>query len=331
MSESLFKYGKDIEWSLPFLFQNEPIYGVYYNVCKEYGIELPNANLFGSPKCAWDGGRCATIIEPLDSKTILRAFRYVKELNATPSLTFSKTVITKEDLEDEYSNLILDIALEIGAKFIVCSDVLKNYIKEKKSDAHIIASVIKPALRFQGKDKIEEPTVEAETNFYNELLKEYDTVVVRPEYCDALAENPSLIDDISRIEVLINQVCIKDCPKMPDHYRYLESYNLLNPASEPFECYHLKFAVPQRPKLSAALKDETVRKLCQSGVRHLKLQGRGQGTCTSQDLMHLLANKIFNSNGENYEIIRGFENTRLNSEVFKMQKYLDNVNNMGVR
>lgn len=42
-----------------------------------------------------------------------------------------------------------------------------------------------------------------ETNHYNELLKKYDLVDVRPEYSmGPLVENPSLINNLSKIEAL---------------------------------------------------------------------------------------------------------------------------------
>jgi len=323
MLDNFFKYGENIEWSLPFLFQNEPLYGVMYNTCKEYEINLPKANIFGSPKCAWDGGRCSTVFQQLDSKTILRIFGYVTELNAIPALTFSRTNVTKDDLDDEYSNLILDIALEIGAKFIVCSDILKDYIREKKADAHIISSVIKPVLRFHGKDKVEEPTFEVETNFYNKLLKEYDMVVVRPEYCEALAEAPEAIDDISRIEVLINQVCIKDCPKMPDHYRYYENYDLSKMTNEVFECSKMKYSLSEQMKNTTALRESTINKLCSSGVKHLKLEGRGIEVDIIQ-LMYLTYVKMFDFYGVNSEIIKKINQLKLNEEINRYQNFLAN-------
>ena len=214
MSKDFFKYGQNIEWSLPLLFQYEAIWSTIYKILKIYNIEPPKINMFGSPSNLWAGGRMPTIYGKFKESTLINLFKYLKELNAVPTFTFTSTQLTEEDLKDDYANFLLDIALEHDARFIVYSDILKDHIKSKKEDACIVASVIKSNFRFQGPDRIEEPTVENETNYYNKLLKEYDVVVVRPEYSmTTLVEHPEYIDDISRIEVLINQLCIKTVQK----------------------------------------------------------------------------------------------------------------------
>ena len=93
-----------------------------------------------------------------------------------------------------------------------------------------------------------------------------------------LKNNPDLIDDLSRIEVLINQQCICDCPISPDHYKFLEasrkSAYLTKDEGGVVQC--LKYTIRRPDHLVKTLPhtSETINKLVQSGVKHLKLRGR---------------------------------------------------------
>ena len=302
MSKDIFKY-ENVEWSLPLLFQYEAIWSSIYKILKIYNIDHPKINMFGSPSNLWAGGRMPTIYGKFKESTLINLFKYLKELNAVPTFTFTSTQLTEEDLKDDYANFLLDIALEYDARFIVYSDILRDHIKSKKENACIVASVIKSNFRFQGPNRIEEPTVENETNYYNKLLKEYDIVVVRPEYSmTTLVEHPEYIDDISRIEVLINQLCIKNCPKMQEHYRFSEEFSRQTTRPDTsFECIKTNMRLKDGLRLNLAHSTETVKKLVQNGVNKLKLQGRGLGW-TATEIEYLLYGQMFNVDGEYYHI-----------------------------
>ena len=190
--------------------------------------------------------------------------------------------------------------MEHNARFIVSSDILKDYIKKKKPDAVVVGSILKSIYRFQGPNKIEEPTVEAETAWYNKLLKEYDIVVVRPEYSKSvLTKHPELIDDISRVEVLINQLCISNCPNAPLHGSVLANLHK-DPTKKDNRmfCYKHKYQLKQQYYMNSAHTSEDVKKLVDSGVRQLKLQGRGEPIPYFEQAM-LLGSQIFNYDGSN--------------------------------
>ena len=305
-NDDIFKYGRNIEWSLPVMFSAESVWTTMYKQIKYYNNSPPKVNAYGCPACNWTGGRLPSQ-ESINFKTLDKIFNYMHDCNASPTLTFTYTGFTKDDLKDWYSNAILDFALEHKSKFIVYSDLLRDYIKNKSSDAHIIASVIKSSVRFQGVNRIEDPTPENETNYYNKLLKEYDMVVVRPEYSRfVLIEHPEYIDDISRIEVLINQTCVPNCPLACDHYKTFEKYRFGNqPEGSIFECIRTKLSKDDSDKASLLHSYSEISKLVKSGVKHLKLQGRGDRT-SLEHLLFLFYTQMFNSDGNAYRVIFDF-------------------------
>ncbi len=204
-NSTIYKYGNNITWSLPCLFQYEIIFGAIQSILENIGFDYLNANIFGSPATAWSGGRAPIVKDKIDKTTLKKLFKYIKNTyHGIPTFTFSKINITDDELHNDYENYLLDFGIEFGARFIVSSDKLKNYIKEKSPNTTVVASILKSIYRFQGKEKQEEPSIETETEYYNKLLKEYDFVVVRPEYSKfILTLHPELINDISRIEVYV--------------------------------------------------------------------------------------------------------------------------------
>ena len=109
---NIYKYGKEIVWSLPLLFQYEPVWGAIRNVFDFFKVELPRVNGFGCPACVWAGGRSPAVYEEMNGKTLRRIFEYLKRIGVTPSFTFTCTTIPKEDFKNPYANYILDLAAE---------------------------------------------------------------------------------------------------------------------------------------------------------------------------------------------------------------------------
>jgi len=330
INNSVYKYGQDVIWSLPCLFQNEVVFGSFQASLETYKFPLLNANVYGAPRTAWTAGRVSAVRDELDIKQLKKLFNYVQNANnGIPTFTFSRLGITNELLRDKYANYILDFAMEHGARFIVSSDRLKDYIKNKNSNIVVVSSVIKPISYFHGRDNIEQLMIEEETNYYNKLLKEYDIVVVRPEYArDILVKNPSLIDDISRIEVLINQVCINNCPMASKHIVLIQESND-KPIDEPlysndFYCPKYQYSRSQNYQLNCTLSYNIIKKLIDAGVKHLKLQGRGE-PIPYQNSLFLLASQIFNFDGPNFVFLEYLIN-KLPDELKKFQALVDTDN-----
>lgn len=317
MSDSILKY-EGARWTFPLLFECEAVWATIYKVFDEYGIRLPKTFLYGAPATVWTGGRGSAAREKFDRQTLLRILNYVYQQNAVPTFTFSCTQITNDDLKDEYANFVLDTALEVDSNFIVFSDLLKDYIKSKKPEALLISSVIKPYFEFQGPERKQEPTFENETAYYNKLLKEYDIVVVRPEYSMSkeFLENPQVIDDLSRIEILLNQTCVTDCKRACAHYRLIEnSHRGDDKGMGNFECLRAHLPFPISIQDSLIHSEEQVKTLLKAGVQHLKIKGRGEYRYSYDALMLLLAGQMFNQDGPGYFILRDCAAGRVNREL----------------
>ena len=300
---NIHKYGSKISWELPSLFQYEIVFGSIQSALEKFGAPQLKADIFGSPSTAWSGGRTPVIYEKLEKKQLEKVVKYVKDLHGgSPVVTFSKINISNDELKNSYENFLLDFFIENDFKFIVSSDRLKDYIKNKNPKSIVVSSVLKPIYEFQNPVKKHKNVQEEETKFYNNLLKEYDSVVVRPEYSKTvLLQHPDLIDDISKIEVLINHICISNCPVAPLHYHFEHSKHskeILQKKDFNFKCYKLNFPFIEHYKYVASHTKEEIDKLVDLGVRHLKIQGRGENIPYVTNMFNI-ANQIFNFDGYN--------------------------------
>ena len=147
--------------------------------------------------------------------------------------------------------------------------------------------------------------------------------MVRPEFSiGALLENPDLIDDISRIEVLINQPCIPNCPLMPDHYRYLQKLRSGENINEEFKCIKQDLPISHEIfKNTLAHSEDIVKKLVDMGVRHLKIQGRGADNYAQSHTL-MIFGQMFKQSGSNYLLIEDILHGALDREIERLNNFL---------
>lgn len=202
---SVLKY-ENIQWSVPTLFFDDSFAIAYADVLESLNVPNPIKYVYGMVSSQWSGGRNATI-KLQDKDIIVKVIKELTKRGLTPAFTFSNKIINQEVLENEYCNWLLDVGVENNCQFIIVSDKLFYHIKSRYPEAKCVSSVIQPmALPELAKD------VQKEIDFYNERLDRYDRVVVRPDFSVDLLEHKDKISDISRIEVLVNQTCRKNCP-----------------------------------------------------------------------------------------------------------------------
>lgn len=313
--DNILKYGKDITWSLPLFYGFEPSYGAIFKFFKNVlNIELPHVNIYGSPFCLWTGGRV-----PCDRDTsilkVMKRIDYIKSLNATPVFTFTNTLLTEKHLYDTFCNRLLDIGVRYNAKFIVSSDLLRDYIKNKYPNAFVVASIIKIAYEFEDKYNPENETI-----YYNNLMKDYDTIVVNHYYAkDYLLDYADKIDDVSKIEVLVNSYCSRNCAFVKKHSNLISKIVL-----EEINELPVNFCPNKTPFSPLSISEEQIKKLIELNIRHFKLLGRDDGF-SYESMLFLLEKNMFNLNiAEYYKIFDLILFECLTNEISYFNKHILN-------
>lgn len=276
------------EYVMPFLFVHDLFIPVLSELLKNEKNSIKY--VYGTVKSAWSGGRLSSSY--LDRLDIIKKVldKIVNRYNYIPTFTFTSTSITKEKLNDEFCNNLLDIAYSKNCHFITASEDLYNHITKRYSDAHMVSSVITPSL------KIHTPFFD-ETKFYNEMLDKYEIVVLRPEYTIENIDNiDKLIDDVSRVEVLINQTCAWNCNVSKNHYNLIEKVETNDITFEEFDRQFTGLC----PKFhsnykSVCMNNEIVSKLLDKGITKLKIQGRGRDFYETDTLFQELYKFFFNN------------------------------------
>lgn len=273
---SILRY-ENIEWSLPYLFGFDFKLIKIVNILKDLNCSF-KFNAFGATKSKWSGGR-ESVVSTDNKIFIMNLLSQLVDIGVTPSLTFSNHHVAKEDLNDSFCNYMLDLSQDLGCNLILSSDLLFEYVKNKYPSSKCTASVIKPIFKFQTPDIIKDYNFEEELDFYNRLTKNYDKVVVRPEFAKFyLPKFYNRINNLGKIEVLVNQSCVPNCPIATEHYTYFEKLETqrLEKAKYRFECYHNQRKSSYADKLNDNLHFDTkeVDELVNIGIKNLKLQGR---------------------------------------------------------
>ncbi len=266
---SILRY-PDAVWSLPLLFNKND--DLTSNIIKCYNDlnEQYNFINFGTFRCKWSGGRPSRI-RNYDIESTVNYLTKVRQQGITPAFTFSNYHITEEDLNDKFCNEILDAAVKLNCQFIISSDLLHNYIKKLYTEAYCTCSVIKPYFELKNPD-------EGEADFYNRMLDKFDRVVARPEYVKyKLKDEAHLISDLPRIEILLNQTCLPNCPFAAKHYTAIEKaeYTDSEDFDVDFQCPRIEQSIQEKTKNNVMLSPQELDFMVNElKIRHLKLQGR---------------------------------------------------------
>ncbi len=298
MSNGILKHNKEITWSIPCFFQYEPMSGaLHQSVSRMHPDEELKLRVYGAPASIWTGEVMPDSYEVVDRDLLDSLFEYYEEINAIPVFSFTATKITPEQLNNEYANLLLDYGIEKKAQFCVYSDKSKNHIKSKYEDAFVIASNIKAIEKFQKQNS----DYEAETKYYNELLKEYDMVSLRPEYVkNYLLNNLDAVDDLKRVEISVNYSCVTNCTNCFEHICHIESFNVAPSRGEPLNCPIPFMMLKDVYNKSVALSDEEVKIFFDKGVRYFKIEKGRYDHIPMDVLMLKFASQIFNADGSNF-------------------------------
>ncbi len=164
------------------------------------------ASFFGSPPLIWNGGRLMMgRFRPERYKAVIDAYN---ERGIPYRFTFTNPVITEEHLDNPDCNRMLNMADNGMNEVIVYSEILEKYIRQTHPKMKVTSSTCK--------------CIRSIDDVKAELAKDYSLVVLDYNFNDKPGELEKLTpEERSRCEILSNPVCIPDCPKRAEHYKYI--------------------------------------------------------------------------------------------------------------
>ena len=200
-----------ISWKVPALFDNDwTALTLAHELSPALGKPLFQT-AYGCPACAWAGGRLCRVSETLDEATLRRYFEAYGKVGSRCAFTFSRADAGRF-VDDPYCNMLLALIDEYEGQAIVVDDVLARHIRATHPGVSIVASNNKAVLaRWKGFDGVDE------LEFYHGLLETYDEVVVRVETMLDDTQTERLADIADRTQVIVNQLCAKECQYAPQH------------------------------------------------------------------------------------------------------------------
>lgn len=222
--------------------------------------------IYGSPNLLWNGGR---VLHKVENIAFEEELKKVSAANLQACIIFSNPRITEAMLKDEACNELLELAFKYNAKFIVSSDLLLAYIKEKYPEANIKISLIKISLE----------NTENSLAYYKNLEEKFENYVLHPD--DNLNFDLLKKLDKNKIEILLNERCAVNCPNRTKHYLDIakEQASFLSQEHKKSTFLNCCDFIPEikqlshnKKNISLSLKD--VNKIYDLGYRNFKLQGR---------------------------------------------------------
>lgn len=219
--KNMFDQGIKAIYHLPGLFEFYKFYKVFLQVYKnkrEWFYDWCQiGSIYGAPMdCSWGGGR----IEESQVEAN-QAFALAQEHDISIRLTFSNSLLGKDDLRDKRCNELCRL-LEMMVKnaagrrhgVIVHSELLCDYIRESYPDLYLVSSTTKVLTKFQ--------ELEAELK-----REEFSFVVpdfrLNKDFVELGALEQKYKD---KVEFLCNEACWFECPNRKECYQSVSRKNL---------------------------------------------------------------------------------------------------------
>jgi len=179
-------------------FTKNNLFGRYGHISVYDGIE----------NCVWNGGRLHSFV-PYRKEVKEKYYGLGWSIN----LTFTNPII---DLNDEKGNYLLEEFHKEGNSIILVNDDLRKYIKKSFPKYTLIHSITACG-EVQGF-----PIRDEDLAFYKDKQDKFDVIIPR---CDSTFD-PRLKElDIDRLEILISDTCILNCPYFGDHFKKIAQHN----------------------------------------------------------------------------------------------------------
>ena len=185
-------------------------------------------------------------------------------VNIPLRFTWTNPTLDKEDLKDEYCNMVTKISETGKNEILVNNDLMEKYIRKNYPAYPIISSTTKRITSIEELNK--------------ELNKDYKLVVIDYDFNN----NWDMLKQIKhpeKCEILINPLCNPHCPFRKLHYQQigLLQKGAIDKIDEIVEkCKSQHRFMNEIKKLPTFISREDIwDKYIPNGFRHFKIEGRG--------------------------------------------------------
>jgi len=309
----------DVNWSVPMLFGEDVLILTLLNILKQQNIKY-KLDVYGAPICEWSNN-IGNYLETDDVSFISRSIDNFSFQDVTPTLSFDRFNLQIISFFNRFCNDIANEVSRFGGNFVLTSDKLFKHIKKQYPKAYCISSCFKPFYEFADDIKNNTHSFEKELEYYNQLIKVYDRVILRPEFVNSgLVKH---LDDLSKVEIIVNHPCIKDCPSAKKHLEYFEKKLNLKNEKEEFMC-RLNYKHYDELNPDLLLSFDEIDSFVEDGVKHFRILP--VKSSNSSILLMTVINYIFKPNTQNSLlcdlVLKNFDETSIfyADEILKNSK-----------
>ncbi|MBQ0001896.1 MAG: hypothetical protein KBT01_10260 [Clostridiales bacterium] len=266
----------EVNFHLPGLRQNFPLNMLVVGLLKQKpelfreGIRI--ASFFGEfPMSLFNGGRPSNY-DQCSADYIRQVIRTLDSQNIMLRYTYTNMTLTEEELKDPYCNFCLKEAHSEKNGVILFSPLLEEYIRKNYPKYKITSSTCKE-LR-----TIEEVNAELEKDYH---------IVVLDYNLNNQFDQLEQIKDKARCEILVNSLCIPNCPRRGAHYENVARNQRIELANrklpkeqqkprEPWSCQYGEHnrLFNSRSYVTHVSPDDIYEKYLPMGFNNFKLEGR---------------------------------------------------------
>ncbi|MCQ2789103.1 MAG: hypothetical protein MJ229_01870 [bacterium] len=212
-------------------------------------------------------------------------------LNANLRIDFS-TPFTLLKIENDITNYLLVLGEDYQADFIISNNDAYDLIKREHKKLHCIASELIAVKKFQNPNNTENYDIEKEIDLYNELCEKYDAVILRPEFSkNYLLDNLDKFKNISKLEIIVNNPCLENCPQILDHLIAKQQFyeNREKMYGNQY-CYMEETEMPlkERLKNNNIHNIELIDKLVAAGIKRINLCGGTNDMLANSNISSML-------------------------------------------
>lgn len=277
-----------LSWKVPAFCCNDWIALRTLQLCEAVGIGKPFDIVYGSPRCAWAGGRPSVLSSELSDEQLDAYFAAYANRGATVALTLSRLEVDPGDYANVYCNRILDAAARYRAELILFDDGLADRIRATHPDLRLVCSLNRAMSdwkrSFDGM---------AESGYYRSQLERYDEIVIRCEFAQS-DENLQEISDVAdRCEIIVNQFCVPNCKNVFRHVGSMENWEG-EAAAHP--CYSMCDAgdIAKRLRGNLHFSNARIDRFAELGFTKMKLAGRN---APPPKFLEMLSSYVFEPTG----------------------------------